>query len=107
MRPWRWPAALRSTALRPPLPAPTSLRSLAVPYYDENLFLLVVRTGKVRVRDLSAMIPFVAYRSMRDEDSKAIQAYLRTIPPLHRGVDKFLSPTAGKLGQGKHGEKEN
>jgi len=40
--------------------------------YDENLFLLVMRTGKLRARDLSAVMPFIAYRNMTDEDLKAI-----------------------------------
>jgi mono/diheme cytochrome c family protein len=74
-----------------------------IPYYDENLFLLVMRTGKVRARDLSAVMPFVAYRNMTDEDLMAIYAYLRTIPPVHHRVDNSLPPTACKLCQGKHG----
>jgi hypothetical protein len=46
-----------------------------IPYYDESLFLQVMRTGKVRSRDLSAVMPIVAYRNMTDEDLKAIYAY--------------------------------
>jgi mono/diheme cytochrome c family protein len=74
-----------------------------IPYYDENLFLQVMRTGKVRARDLSAVMPIVAYRNMTDEDLKAIYAYLRTIPAVHHRVDNSLPPTACKLCQGKHG----
>jgi len=61
-----------------------------IPDYDENLSLLVMRTGKVRARDLSAVMPFVAYRNTTDEDLMAIYTYLRTIPPVHHRVDNSL-----------------
>ena len=32
-----------------------------IPDYDENPFLLVMRTGRVRARDLSPVMQFVAY----------------------------------------------
>jgi hypothetical protein len=90
-----------------PLPTVTSANitpdPCGIPYYDENLFLLVMPTGKLRARDLSAVMPIVAYRNMTDEDLKAICAYLRTIPAVHHRVDNSLPPTACKFRQGKHG----
>ena len=74
-----------------------------IPYYDENLFLQVVRTGKAQARDLGAVMPIVAHRNMTDEDLKAICAYLLTIPAVHQGVYNSLRPTASKLCRGKHG----
>jgi hypothetical protein len=62
-----------------------------------------MRTGKVRARELSAVMPFVRYRNMTDEDLKAIFAYLRTVPPVHHRVDNSLPPTPCKLCRGKHG----
>lgn len=90
-----------------PLPTVTSANITpdpsGIPFYDENLFLQVIRTGKVGARQLSAVMPFVAYRNMTDEDLKAIFAYIRTIPPIHHRVDNSLPPTACKICQGKHG----
>jgi hypothetical protein len=90
-----------------PLPTVTSANITpdpsGIPYCDENLFLQVMRTGKVRARDLGAVMPIVAYRNMTDEDLKAIYAYLRTIPAVHHRVDNSLPPTASKLCRGKHG----
>jgi mono/diheme cytochrome c family protein len=89
------------------LPAVTSANITPDPtgifYYDENLFRQVMRTGKVRARELSAVMPFVCYRHMTDEDLKAIFAYLRTVPPVHHRVDNTLPPTPCRLCKGKHG----
>jgi mono/diheme cytochrome c family protein len=74
-----------------------------ISYYDENLFFQAMRTGKVKARELSAVMPWVAYRNMTDDDLKAIFAYLRTVKPLHHRVDNALPPTFCKLCQGTHG----
>lgn len=74
-----------------------------IPYYDENLFIEVIRTGRVRARQLSSVMPFVGYKNMTDEDLKAIFAYLRTLPPVHHRVDNSLPPTFCKLCQETHG----
>jgi len=90
-----------------PLPTVTSVNITPDPtgisYYDENLFLQVMRTGKVRARELSAVMPFVAHRNMTDEDLQAIFAYLRTLKPVHHRVDNSLPPTLCKVCQGTHG----
>jgi mono/diheme cytochrome c family protein len=90
-----------------PLPTVTSANITPDPsgiaYYDENLFLEVIHTAKVKARHLSAEMPFVVYKNMTDEDLKAIFAYLRTLPPIHHRVDNSLPPTACKICQGKHG----
>ena len=74
-----------------------------IPYYDENLFLQAMRTGKVKARKLSAVMPWVAYRNMTDDDLKAIFAYLRTVRAVPHRVDNSLPPTLCKLCQSKHG----
>jgi mono/diheme cytochrome c family protein len=90
-----------------PLPTVTSPNITpdpsGIPYYDENLFLQVMHTGRVRARELSAVMPFVAYRNMTDDDLKDIFAYLRTIPAVHHRVDNSLPPTDCKVCKGKHG----
>jgi mono/diheme cytochrome c family protein len=64
-----------------------------IPYYDENLFLEVIRTGRVRERELSDVMPWALYRTMKDEDLKAVFAYLKTLQPVDHYVDNALPPT--------------
>jgi mono/diheme cytochrome c family protein len=89
------------------LPSVTSANitpdATGISYYDENLFLQVMHTGKVGARELSSVMPFVGYKNMTDEDLKDIFAYLRTIPPVHHRVDNSLPPTDCKVCKGKHG----
>ncbi len=74
-----------------------------ISYYDENLFIQVMRTGKVGARTLNPIMPWISYRNMTDDDLKAIFAYLRTLKPVHHRVDNTLTPTVCKICQGKHG----
>jgi hypothetical protein len=74
-----------------------------ISYYDEDLFVQALRTGKVRARELSAVMPWTVYRNMTDEDLKAMFAYLRTLKPIHHRVDNTSPPTACRMCRGKHG----
>ena len=74
-----------------------------VSYYDENLFVEAIRTGKVKARSLSPAMPWVFYRDMTDEDLKAIFAYLKTLTPVKHTVDNTEQPTQCKLCGQKHG----
>ncbi len=74
-----------------------------ISYYDENLFIQTMRTGKVGARTLNPIMPWTVYRNMTDEDLKAMFAYVRTQKPLRHRVDNSLPPTACKICQGKHG----
>ena len=62
-------------------PAPSG-----IPYYNEDLFLEVIRTGRVREREISDMMPWGHYRTMTDDDLKSIFAYLQTIKPIRNKV---------------------
>jgi mono/diheme cytochrome c family protein len=64
-----------------------------IPYYDEALFLEVIRTGRVRERELSDVMPWALYRNMTDGDLKSIFAYLKTLQPVDHYVDNALPPT--------------
>jgi hypothetical protein len=67
-----------------------------ISYYDETLFLHMMRTGKVGARALSPFMPWMAYRNMSDDDLKAIFAYLRTLKPVQNHVDNSqLAENAG------------
>jgi mono/diheme cytochrome c family protein len=74
-----------------------------IPYYDEKLFLEVIRTGQVRARVLSPLMPFLFYRGMTDQDLSAIFAYVHQLPPIKHRVDNALPPTYCKVCKKKHG----
>ena len=65
-----------------------------IPYYNEDLFLETMRTGRVRERQLSDVMPWGHYRKMTDEDLKAVFAYLKTLKPIDHYVDNALAATA-------------
>lgn len=64
-----------------------------IPYYNEDLFVEVIRTGRVRERQISDVMPWGHYRNMTDEDLKAIFAYLKTLKPVDHYVDNALPVT--------------
>jgi len=72
-------------------------------YYDQALFMQVMRTGFVKARKLSAMMPTAIYKNLTDEDLAAIFAYLRTLKPVKHRVDNSEPPTYCKLCRMKHG----
>jgi mono/diheme cytochrome c family protein len=74
-----------------------------IPYYDEDLFVAAMRTGKVKARALSPGMPWVFIGRMSDEDLKAIFAYLKTLPPIAHRVTNTDPPTDCKRCGGKHG----
>jgi mono/diheme cytochrome c family protein len=74
-----------------------------IPYYDEALFLSVLRTGQVKARKLSPIMPVMAYKNLTDDDLKAIFAFLRTTKPVKHRVDNSAAPTECKLCKQKHG----
>jgi len=65
-----------------------------IPYYTEDLFLEVMRTGKVRARQLDPLMPTHYFRNMTDQDLKDVFAYLKTLTPVNHYVDNTLPPTA-------------
>ena len=74
-----------------------------ISYYDEKLFLAVMRTGQVGARKLNPTMPYSAYGRMTDEDLKAMLAYLRTLTPVSHRVDNTEPPTECKVCKGRHG----
>ena len=74
-----------------------------ISYYDEAQFVQVIRTGYVKARKLSQIMPWWHYRDLTDEDLKAIFAYLRTLKPVKHRVDNTEPPTDCKLCRARHG----
>ncbi len=74
-----------------------------ISYYDEAMFLQVIRTGYVGARKLSPIMPCDVYKNLTDNDLKAIFAYLRTLKPIRHRVDNTEPATYCKLCRTKHG----
>jgi mono/diheme cytochrome c family protein len=77
-----------------------------IPYYDEALFLEMMRTGQAKARKIHDQMPWIFYRGQTDEDLKAMFAFLKTLPPTKHAVDNSLPPTACVRCGGKHGAGE-
>ncbi len=74
-----------------------------ISYYNEEIFMGVLRTGRVGgVRELSYAMPR-RFRGLTDEDLKAIFAYLRTLEPVKHRVDNTEPPTYCKRCGRTHG----
>jgi mono/diheme cytochrome c family protein len=74
-----------------------------IPYYDEALFVEVIRTGYVKARALNPIMPVMVYKNLTDADLKAMFAYLRTLKPVKHHVDNSESVAECKLCKQKHG----
>lgn len=74
-----------------------------IAFYDEALFISAMRTGYVKARKLSSIMPFAEYKNYSDDDLKAMFAYLRTLKPIRHRVDNSEPPTDCKICRGKHG----
>lgn len=64
-----------------------------IPYYTEELFLEMMRTGRVRERKIADVMPWAHYRHMTDDDLKAIFAFLKSIKPIDHYIDNTATPT--------------
>ena len=65
-----------------------------------------LRTGWVKARKLSQIMPWWVYRGLTDEDLKSMFAYVRTVPPVAHRVDNSKPPMACKLCGFTHGAGE-
>jgi mono/diheme cytochrome c family protein len=74
-----------------------------ISYYDEALFLEMIRTGYVKARKINQIMPWHDFRNLTDEDLKAIFAYLRTLKAVKHRVDNAEPPTLCKLCGFSHG----
>ncbi len=84
-------------------PANITPDASGISYYDEGLFIQVIRTGYVKARKLSSIMPFGDYKNLTDDDLKAIYAYLQTLKPVKHHVDNSEPATYCKLCRAKHG----
>src|SRR5262249_52490048 len=75
-----------------------------ISYYNPDLFIEVMRTGKLRgARELSPVMPWIVYKNLNDDDLKSIFAFLQGLPPLRHDIDNTTPPTLCKLCGQMHG----
>jgi len=74
-----------------------------IPYYTEELFVEMMRTGMLKARKIHDQMPWSVYGKQTDDDLKAIFAYLRTVTPAKHRVDNTLPPTVCPVCGGTHG----
>jgi hypothetical protein len=96
-----FPTPLGEVASANLTPAPSG-----IPYYNEELFIEVMRTGQVKARKLHPQMPWILYGGMTDADLKAMFAYIRGFKPVAHTVDNTLPPTQCALCGLKHGGAE-
>ncbi len=75
----------------------------AISYFDEAMFIEVIRNGGFKARPLSNIMPWAFFRNLTDDDLKAIFAYLRSLKPVCHHVDNTEPPTYCKQCRTKHG----
>jgi mono/diheme cytochrome c family protein len=78
-----------------------------ISYYDEKLFLQVLRTGEVGARKLKPVMNPALFKSLSDDELKDVFAYLRTVPAIQHRVDNTEPPTLCRICRQKHGGGES
>lgn len=74
-----------------------------IPYYDEALFKDVLRTCKVKSRELNHIMPCEYYKGLSDEDVSAIFSFVRSLPPVAHDVNNVDEATACRRCGQPHG----
>jgi len=74
-----------------------------ISYYNEDLFVRVIRTGKVVARELNTVMPWGYFSRMDEQDLRAIFRFLKTVPPVKHRVNNTDPPTFCIVCKGKHG----
>jgi len=73
-----------------------------IAHYDAAFFRDVMRTGRVKGRELSPLMPWIAFRGMTDADLDAIFAYLSALRPARHVIDNVNRPTTCAICGGTH-----
>jgi len=64
-----------------------------ISYYTEDMFISVMRTGKIGARSLDPVMPWGVYRNLSDDDLRALFAFLRDQPHVRHNVDNSERPS--------------
>ncbi len=71
--------------------------------FDETAFTQAMRTGYVKSRKLSQIMPWHAFSGMSEEDMASVFAYLKSLAPVQHYVDNTKPATYCKLCRRSHG----
>ncbi|HEU5248360.1 MAG TPA: diheme cytochrome c-553 [Thermoanaerobaculia bacterium] len=100
--PWAMVGSATNTAWAGPwgvsyTPNLTPDQNTGIGIWTEDMFIRAMRTGKHMgtSRTILPPMPWPWYSKMRDEELKAIFAYLKSIPPIHNRVPDPEPPPAG------------
>jgi hypothetical protein len=74
-----------------------------ISYFDEQMFINVIRSGQVNARPLASIMPWGFFRNLSDDDLRAIFSYLRTLKPVQHRVDNTEQVGYCKRCRAKHG----
>jgi len=74
-----------------------------IPYYDERMFLEVMRTGVNGGRKLAPIMPWMYFRDMTAGDLRSVFAYLRTLKPVQHRTDNTEPPSPCRKCGNRHG----
>jgi len=74
-----------------------------ISYYDERMFLEVMRTGVNGARKLAPIMPWMYFRDMTGDDLRSLFAYLRTLKPVPHRTDNTEPPAPCKKCRNSHG----
>jgi len=74
-----------------------------ISYFDESIFMTIIRNGKYGARELHAPMPWTIYRNMTDEDLKAVWAYVHNLKPVFHHVDNSMEATMCPICGNVHG----
>ncbi len=77
-----------------------------IAYYDDSLFIEVIRTGRVRAREIDPAMPWFVFQNMTDADLRSVFAFLRAQPPVRHVIDNHIEPTKCPMCGQEHGEGE-
>ena len=71
-------------------------------HYDRSLFREVIRTGRVRSREISPLMPWIAFRNLSDADLDALFDYLMAFRPAKHSIDNVNAPALCAACGGTH-----
>lgn len=75
-----------------------------IPYYDEQVFIRTIRTGRVNgVRALNPVMPWSYLRRLSDDDLKALFAWVRSRPPVRHHASNSEPAGFCRICKTRHG----
>ena len=72
-------------------------------HYDEAMFMETLRTGSLKGRMLSHIMPFNYFKNMTDDDLRDIWAYIKSRPPVKHRLSNVEPPTMCAVCNQEHG----